>query len=356
MSYNKENNDGPWRSKNLNSSNNNDGFPPFDLDSIIRYLKKKLDLIPYFKTYGLVYLILLLIILLCAFQSVYIVHPDERAVELRFGKPKDEILFPGLHVMFWPIDQVEIVKVIERQKKIGKPSSSNYSSGLILTGDQNIVSLQFSILYMVNDPRLYLLSLENPEEILKQVSESAIREVVGRRFAVDIFRSHRHQISLEVRELIQNTMDYYKSGILINTISIEDVSPPREVADAFDEVQRAEQDEDRFVEESNKYSNRVLGSARGEASRIRESSIAYRDRIVQEAKGEADRFLSIYEQYINAPALLRKRIYLETMEDILKKGKKIIIDRKQAVVPYLPINENFFNIKKKDNLGGTNNE
>ncbi|WP_425291994.1 FtsH protease activity modulator HflK, partial [Candidatus Liberibacter asiaticus] len=355
-SYDKNNSD--WRPTRLSGSNGNgDGLPPFDVEAIIRYIKDKFDLIPFFKSYGSVYIILLLIGSFCAFQSIYIVHPDERAVELRFGKPKNDVFLPGLHMMFWPIDQVEIVKVIERQQKIGGRSASvGSNSGLILTGDQNIVGLHFSVLYVVTDPRLYLFNLENPGETLKQVSESAMREVVGRRFAVDIFRSQRQQIALEVRNLIQKTMDYYKSGILINTISIEDASPPREVADAFDEVQRAEQDEDRFVEESNKYSNRVLGSARGEASHIRESSIAYKDRIIQEAQGEADRFLSIYGQYVNAPTLLRKRIYLETMEGILKKAKKVIIDKKQSVMPYLPLNEAFSRIQQKGKLGGINHE
>ncbi|AKK20601.1 FtsH protease activity modulator HflK [Candidatus Liberibacter africanus] len=357
MPHSNDRSDGPWRPKILNNSNNNSNDrPPFDLDAIIRWVKDILYRIPSFNIYGPFYVLFLLIFLFCAIESIYIVHPDERGVELRFGRPKDEIMLPGLHVMLWPIDQVEIVKVIERQQNIGKPSTAHSHNGLILTGDQNIVSLQFSVLYVVTDPRSYLFNLESPGETLRQVSESAIREVVGRRFAVDIFRSQRQQISLEVRDVIQKTMDYYKSGILINTISIEDVSPPREVADAFDEVQRAEQDEDRFVEESNKYSNRVLGSSRGEASRIRESSIAYRDRVIQEAQGEADRFLSIYGQYSHAPALLRKRIYLETMEDILKKTKKIIIDKKQGIMPYFPLNKVFSRVTKKKESGGINDE
>ncbi|MBY7649577.1 MAG: FtsH protease activity modulator HflK [Candidatus Liberibacter europaeus] len=304
------------------------------------YLKMRFNFIHPIVSYG-IYLILF-ICCFCFFQSIYIVHPDERAVELRFGQPKNEIFFPGLHFMFWPIDKVEIVKVSEKQQNIGSSSKSKNPNDLILTGDQNIVSVQFSVLYVVSDPKSYLLNLENPENTLRQVADSAMREVVGRRIAVDIFRASRQQIALEVRSVIQKTMDIYKSGILINTVSIEDVSPPREVADAFDEVQRAEQDEDRFIEEANKYANQALGKSRGDASKIRESSIAYKGRVIQEAAGEADRFLSIYGQYINAPDLIRKRIYLETMEDILKNSKKVIIDKKQAVIPYLPINNGIF--------------
>ncbi|RPD37370.1 FtsH protease activity modulator HflK [Candidatus Liberibacter solanacearum] len=354
MPNNNNNGRGPWgpRSTEFNHSNNN-GSPPFDFDNFIaRLIRKILGFIPSFYTYSSLYISALVAFSFCLFQSIYIVHPDERGVELRFGKIKNEISLPGLHVMFWPIDQVEIVKVIERQENIGRPVSSSSNNGLILTGDQNIVSLQFSVLYVVSDPRSYLFNLENPRDILRQVAESAMREVVGGRIAVDIFRSKRQQIALEVRELIQKTMDSYKSGILINTISIEDVSPPREVASAFDEVQRAEQDEERFIEESNKYTNQILGSARGEASRIRESSIAYKDRIIQEAKGEADRFLSVYGQYVNAPALLRSRIYLETMEGILKGSKKVVIDQKQTVIPYLPLNEMFSHVQKQQNSDG----
>ncbi|MBL0849269.1 MAG: FtsH protease activity modulator HflK [Candidatus Liberibacter ctenarytainae] len=315
-------------------------------------MRQEMDFIPPFNSYRIFYSILILAFSFCLFQSVYIVHPDERAIELRFGKPKPDTFFPGLHFMFWPIDTVEIVKVSERQQNVGSSTHSKFSNGLILTGDQNIVSVQFSVLYVVSDPRSYLFYLEKPSDTLRQISESAMRQVVGRGLAVDIFRSQRHQISVEVASVIQKAMDSYNSGIVINTVSIEDVSPPREVADAFDEVQRAEQDEDRFVEESNKYSNRVLGAARGEASRVRESSIAYKGRIIQEARGEADRFLSIYGQYVNAPGLFRKRFYLETMEDILKKSKKILIDKKQGMIPYLPLNEVFSRLHKQEKSSG----
>ncbi|AHA28094.1 FtsH protease activity modulator HflK [Candidatus Liberibacter americanus] len=303
-------------------------------------MNRKFDFIYPISYYGVFFVLLIGALFLS--QSFYLVQPYERAVELRFGKAKDEIFLPGLHFMFWPIDTVEIVKVSEQQIRIGGKSSNRFSSGdLILTGDQNIVSVHFSVLYSVNDPKSYLFSLENPEIILKQVSESAIREEVGKSLASDIFRSNRHKISLNVKSIIQKAMDYYRSGILINTVSIEDVSPPREVADAFDEVQRAEQDENRFVEEANKYKNQILGKARGEASHIRESSIAYKVRVTQAAEGEADRFLSIYDKYLNYPDLLRKRIYLETIEHILKEAKKVIIDKKQAVLPHLPINDMF---------------
>src|SRR5690606_25116095 len=184
-----------------------------------------------------------------------------------------------------------------------------------------------------------LFNLESPSATLQQVAESAMREVVGRRPAQDIFRDNREDISTEVRAIIQGTMDTYGSGVSINAVPIEDAAPPREVADAFEEVQRAEQDEDRFVEEANQYANQRLGQARGQAAQIREEAAAYKDRVVNEAQGEAQRFVSIYQEYANAPEVTRQRIFLETMETVLKNTNKIIIDEKQGVVPYLPLNE-----------------
>ena len=144
-----------------------------------------------------------------------------------------------------------------------------------------------------------------------------------------------------MREIIQTTLDGYSAGLNVNAISIEDAAPPREVADAFDEVQRAEQDEDKFVEESNQYSNQKLGQARGEAAQIREEAAAYKNRVVQEAEGEAQRFISVYDEYAKAPDVTRKRLYLETMEKVLKDSNKVIVEQGngQGVVPYLPLPE-----------------
>ncbi|MBN9138283.1 MAG: FtsH protease activity modulator HflK [Phyllobacterium sp.] len=275
------------------------------------------------------------------FQSIYTVQPDERAVELRFGKPKADISEPGLHFHLWPIETYEKVQIVEKQKNIGGQGVSGAKEGLMLIGDQNIVNVQFSILYRVSDPVAYLFHVQSPENMVQQVSESAMREIVGRSPAQDIFRDNRAGIANDVRGIIQKTLDDYGAGVQVNAVSIEDASPPREVADAFDEVQRAEQDEDRFVEESNQYSNQKLGQARGEGAQIREDAAAYKNRIVQEAQGEAQRFTSVYDQYVKAPEVTRKRLFLETMERVLKDSNKVIVDQKngQGVVPYLPLSE-----------------
>jgi membrane protease subunit HflK len=284
-------------------------------------------------------LIGLALVALWLFQAIYTVQPDELAVELRFGKPKQEISEPGLHFHWWPIETVRDANTAEKLIQVGE-LRGNTSSGLMLSGDQNIVDVKFSIAYQVSDPNAYLFNVSDPDEMVRQIGESAMREAVGRRPAQDIFRDDRQGIADAVRGIIQGTLEDYGAGIAINAISIEDAAPPREVADAFDEVQRAEQDEDRFVEESNQYSNQRLGQARGESAQIREEAAAYKNRVVQEAEGEAQRFISVYDEYAKAPDITRERLFIETMEKVLKDSNKVIIGNQgQGVVPYLPLPE-----------------
>ncbi|MBX4859706.1 FtsH protease activity modulator HflK [Rhizobium sophorae] len=334
------NNQGPWgQGPNRPRGGGGKGGPP-DLEDIIRRGQDQLrNIIPGGFNGGVAVIVVAIVAVFWLIQCVYTVQPDERGVELRFGKPREEVSMPGLHFHLWPMDSVEIVKVTEQQQNIGGRNNTNSTAGLMLSGDQNIVNVQFSVLYTVNDPKSYLFRLENPAETLQQVSESAMREIVGRRPAQDAFRDNRGPIETEVRNIIQDTMDRYGAGIAINRVTIEDVAPPREVADAFEEVQRADQDKQRLVEEANQYANQKLGQARGDAARIREDAAAYKNRIVKEAEGEAQRFISIYDEYSKAPDVTRQRLFLETMEQVLKGSKKVIIDEKQGIVPYLPLNE-----------------
>lgn len=339
------NNQGPWgqgpnRPRGGGGGGNGGNGGPPDLEDIIRRSQDRLrNIVPGGFNGGAFVIVFLIILAFVGIQSIYTVQPDERGVELRFGKPKEEISGPGLHFHLWPVETVEIVKVTEQQQNIGARGNASSAEGLMLSGDQNIVNVQFSILFTVTDPRAYLFNLESPNATLQQVAESAMREVVGRRPAQDVFRDNREEISTQVRDIIQGTMDTYGAGVAINAVPIEDAAPPREVADAFEEVQRAEQDEDRFVEEANQYANQKLGQARGQAAQVREEASAYKDRVVNEANGEAQRFISIYNEYVNAPDVTRDRIFLETMENVYKNSNKIIVDGQQGVVPYLPLNE-----------------
>lgn len=275
------------------------------------------------------------------FKAVYTVQPDELAVELRFGKPKPELSQPGLHFHWWPIERIEKVVTAEKLIAIGGGRDSG-AAGLMLSGDQNIVNVQFSLAYQVSDPNAYLFNVSDPDGMARQLAESAMREVVGRRPAQDIFRDNRQGIADNVRQIVQSSLDGYAAGLTINAVSIEDASPPREVADAFNDVQRAEQDEDRFREEANGYSNQKLGQARGQAAQITEDAAAYKNRVVEEAKGEAQRFISVYDEYAKAPDVTRKRLFLETMEKVLQGSNKVILqsgENGQGVVPYLPLPE-----------------
>ncbi|MCP4184558.1 MAG: FtsH protease activity modulator HflK, partial [Hyphomicrobiales bacterium] len=322
-----------------------------DLEDIIRKGQDQLRrAIPGGNGFSPIILALILIGLLIAymFKAVYTIQPDELGVELRFGKPKSEVSEPGLHFHYWPIETYDVVKISEKQVNI-PARNSRAGAKLMLTGDQNIVEVEFSVLYQVADPSDYLFKVANPEAMVQQVADSAMREVVGRRPAQDVFRDNRAVVAEDVIKIIQSTLDQYGAGIQINVVNIEDVAPPQEVADAFDEVQRAEQDEDRFIEDANKYSNRKLGQARGQAAQIREDAAAYKNRVVEEAKGEAQRFISVYDEYAKAPEVTRKRLFLETMETVLRDSNKVILEQGegQGVVPYLPLPE--INNQRKSN-------
>jgi membrane protease subunit HflK len=332
---------GPW-GQGPRGPSGPSGSPP-DLEDIIRRGQDRLkQALPggggaspaLFGVVGLV------LVALWLFQSIYTVQPDELAVELRFGKPKEEISEPGLHFHWWPIERVETANVAEKLANIGEIRGGT-SSGLMLSGDQNIVDIKFSVAYQVADPRAYLFNVADPEAMMQQVAESAMRESVGRRPAQDVFRDDRQGIAEDVRGIIQTTIDQYGAGLAVTALSIEDAAPPREVADAFEEVQRAEQDEDRFVEESNQYSNQQLGQARGESAQILEEAAAYKNRVVQEAEGEAQRFISVYDEYAKAPDVTRQRLFLETMEGVLRESNKVIVEQGngQGVIPYLPLPE-----------------
>jgi len=276
-----------------------------------------------------------------ATQAIYQVAPQEIGVEMLFGQPKDELSQPGLHMVLWPIETVEKISITQNQTNIGSVPGARVDEGLMLSGDQNIVDVSFTVLWRVTDPAAFLFAVDDPANMVMKTAESAMREVVGRRPADDIFRDDKEGINIEVQQITQDILDAYGAGVTISGISIEQVAPPAEVADAFDEVQRAQQDETRFQEEARQYANTLLGSARGQAAQIREQGAAYKDRVVQEATGEAARFISVYDEYAKAPEVTRKRLYLETMEEVLGSSNKVIIESGAGtgVVPYLPLPE-----------------
>ena len=283
-----------------------------------------------------------------AANSVYTVAPQEVGVELRFGKPKPDLAGPGLHFLLWPVDTVERVTTTLNQTQIGTATangtrqSQSGSDGLMLSGDQNIVNVQFSVFWAIDNPQAYLFNVREQESMVRFAAESAMREVVGRRPAQDIYSDDRSGISEEVLQIIRSTLDSYGLGVNVTQILIENAGPPAEVIDAFNEVQRARQDETRLQEEARSYANTLLGDARGRAAALREEAAAYTNRVVQEATGESERFNAIYAEYVNAPEVTRKRLFLETMEQVLGGSEKVLIEagaNGQGVIPYLPLPE-----------------
>lgn len=275
------------------------------------------------------------------FNSIYTINEGEVGVELQFGKPKPELSQPGLHFHWWPIEDVERASIALRQTSIGASSTRNAANeGLMLSGDQNIVDIRFSVQWAVSNPVEFLFNVRDPEDMVRSAAESAMREVVGRRPAQDAFRNDQAGIRLDVQRITQDILNNYQMGVSINDVNLEQAAPPTEVADAFEEVQRAEQDETRFQEEARQYANTLLGNSRGQAAQVREDAAAYKSRVVQEAEGEAARFVSIYNEYARAPEVTRKRLFLETMEQVLGSSEKVIVEpgtSGSGVVPYLPL-------------------
>ncbi len=288
-------------------------------------------------------LIIVVLLVLWAFKAVYTVQPDELGQELLLGQPKQAVEEPGLHFMWWPVEQVQIVQTQQIREAIGSFSNGNAddSESQMLSGDQNIIDVDFTVLWRVTDPKKFLFNIDDQEQMVRSVAESAMREFVGRTPDDQVRTSGRQKLEDLVRKVTQSTLDAYNAGITVVGVQLEKADPPAQVADAFEEVQRAQQDQDRFQREADAYSNKKLGDARGEASRLREEAQGYKQSVIAQAQGEAARFTSVDDAYQKAKDVTRKRLYLETMEKVLGGSNKVILDFKngQGVVPYLPLND-----------------
>ncbi|SFL53487.1 FtsH protease activity modulator HflK [Shimia aestuarii] len=275
-----------------------------------------------------------------ALASFYSVKPEEQSVELFLGEYY-ATGNPGLNFAPWPLVTAEVVPVTNEQTE-DIPSSSRSTDGLMLTGDENIVDIDFQVVWNISDPAQYLFNLRDPETTIRAVAESAMREIIAQSELAPILNRDRGIIADRLQELIQETLDTYNSGVNIVRINFDGADPPEPVKDAFREVQSASQERDRLQKQADAYANRVLAGARGEAAQVLEEAEGYRARVVNEAEGEASRFSAVLEEYKKAPEVTRKRLYLETMEEVLGGIDKVIIDQNasdQGVVPYLPLNE-----------------
>ena len=288
--------------------------------------------------------------ILAYYAFTFRVNPDELGVVMRFGKVTRQEP-PGLHFrMPYPIDEVRLPKVTRQNIiEVGMRTAAGTRSAavvsyvreesLMLTGDENIVDVNFVVFWRIKDAQQYLFNIQNPEVTVKEVAESAMREVVGQSDIQPILTGARQKTEQAVQKLMQDVLDHYGAGIRVDQVQLQKVDPPTQVIDAFRDVQAAATDKERLQNEAASYASRVVPEARGEAERILQGAMAYKEQSVAEATGQSARFLKIYDEYKNAPEVTRKRMYLETMERIMGGTDKIIIDTKsgQGVVPFLSL-------------------
>jgi modulator of FtsH protease HflK len=294
-----------------------------------------------------------LVSIIAFYTFTFTVGADELGVVMRFGKPTRQEP-PGLHFrMPYPIEEVRLPKVTRQNIiEVGMRSGATGhgfsgtvhdipEESLMLTGDENIVDVDFVVFWRIKDAQEYLFNIQNPEITVKEVSESAMREIVGQSNIQPILTEARQKTEQGVQRLIQATLDFYRAGIRIDQVQLQKVDPPAQVIDAFRDVQAARADKERLQNEAAAYANRVVPEARGDAERILQAARAYREQAVAEATGQTARFLKVYEEYKKAPEVTRTRMYLETMERVLGGADKIILDSKggQGVVPYLSLEQ-----------------
>ena len=346
----------PWGSPPGGGGNGSGrgGPKPPNIDDIVEKIQKLINkLIPGGKSGSSKPIIfgIGLLILVWAFSGLYRVLPDEQGVVLRFGKFVSTTQ-PGLNYHIpYPVETVLTPKVTKVNRiDIGfrAASDSGRTSGigdvpeesLMLTGDENIVNIDFSVFWVIKDAGQFLFKIQSPIETVKAAAETAMREVIAKSRLQPILTEGRSKIEIETQEIAQGLLDEYESGIQITQVQTQKADPPDQVIDAFRDVQAARADMERSKNEAEAYANDVIPRARGEAAKILQEAEAYKKQVVAAAEGEASRFVAIYNEYAKAKRVTQERMYLETMEKVLADIDKVIIDKKAGgVVPYLPLPE-----------------
>ena len=345
----------PWSGRGDRGSNNGGGGSggggnqPPDLEELLRRSQERLRKMMPGSTGGLrvLWLVAAVVIVLWGLSGFYRVQPDEQGVELLFGEYV-KTTQPGLNYWFpGPVGEVVRPKVTQtNQVTVGFRGSGNTlrefpQESHILSGDQNIVDIQFVVQWRIREAGEFLFNMRDPEGTVKVAAESALREVVGRNPLQAVMTNQRDLIAQQARELLQSTMDSYKAGVTILDLRIQKADPPKEVIDAFNDVQRAKQDEERLRNEALAYRNDIVPRAKGEAARAIQNATADKERLVKEAEGQASRFTAFYQTYAANKDITARRMYLEAMQEILSKSDKVIVDGKgsNGVVPYLALPE-----------------
>ena len=350
----------PWGTPPGGGNGSGRGPTPPDIEEIIKKIQKTInDILPGGSSGGAKSIVVGIVILgfIWLASGLYRVLPDEQGVVLRFGKFV-KTTQPGLnyHIPI-PIESVQTPKVTKvNRMDIGFRSErdTGFTSGgvadvpeesLMLTGDENIVNIDFSVFWVIKDAGKFLFKIQDPQGTVKAAAETAMREVIAKSKIQPILTEGRAKIEIETQEIIQSILDEYNSGIQITQVQTQKADPPDQVIDAFRDVQAARADMERSKNEAEAYANDVIPRARGEAQKILQAAEAYKKEVVAKAEGEASRFVSIYNEYAKAKQVTQERMYLETMEKVLADIDKVIIDKNSGsgVVPYLPLPE----LKKK---------
>ena len=341
------NNQDPWGSGGGGRRGGGDQKGPPDLDEAFRKLQDSLNGMFGGKKrsggssgggagrrggFGLVWIGLVLLLAVWLFNAIYIVDEQEQAVILRFGK-YHETVGPGLNIYFPPFDR-KFQANVTRERSYSK-------QGQMLTEDENIIEVPLTVQYKINDLQAFVLNVEDPEASLQHATDSAVRHVVGSTAMDQVLTEGREAMAGEVKERLQRFLDNYGTGIVVTQVNLQSAAAPREVQEAFDDVIRAREDEQREKNQAESYANGVIPEARGQAQRMLEEASGYRDAVISRAQGEADRFTKLVAEYRKAPEVTRERLYLETMQEVMGNTSKVLVtgDKGQNNLLYLPLDK-----------------
>ncbi|MCI0914325.1 FtsH protease activity modulator HflK [Pseudomonas putida] len=340
------NNQDPWGGRRGGGGGGGDKKGPPDLDEAFRKLQDSLN--GMFGSgkkrgggdrnvgkgggYGLLGIGLAVLAAIWLYSAVYVVDEQEQAVVLRFGKYY-ETVGPGLNIYFPPIDR-KYMENVTRERAYTK-------QGQMLTEDENIVEVPLTVQYKITNLQDFVLNVDQPEVSLQHATESALRHVVGSTSMDQVLTEGREQMAVDIRERLQRFLDNYRTGITVTQVNVQSAAAPREVQEAFDDVIRAREDEQRARNQAESYANGVVPEARGQAQRIIEDANGYRDEVIARAKGEADRFTKLLAEYRKAPDVTRQRLYLETMQEVYSNTSKVMVATKdgQNNLLYLPLDK-----------------
>ena len=349
---------GPWGSGGRGGGGGPFGSrrPP-DMEDVIRKGQERLkNLMPGgFGSFKGILLIILAAVVIWLLTGFFRVQPNQQAIQLVFGKPYGKPVEPGLHYNLpSPIGHVVVVNVQDQRRTVigartGSERGGTFNRGtrpattenLMLTGDENILDIEYAVLWQIKDVFKYAFAVRNPEDNVRWAAEAAMREIIGKTNLQYAQTEGRTHIEQDTKDLLQRILDEYGLGVRINQVQLLRVDPPAEVIAAFRDVQAARADKERLQNEAFAYANKVVPEARGEAERILQAAEGFKQGTVAEAQGQTARFLKVYDEYKKAPEVTRQRLYLETMERLFGGTDKIIMDAGATggVVPYLPLDQ-----------------